>query len=192
MTMKYSLGLLASAIAFGVNAGGPAPFSAAHQINFLQKLSTNFDALKKSNQSNLKQRAIVDGNLMLRDAHYRYHEPILPTGGALAFVSFGCDIYQLVINVTKGAATLFVTESPTGDYASILQNGFVYKDKLHPSSGMFSYTLYSNSTVKAFEIKNGDYAFDNQPAEVTAFGYCFSTKTTADAGFQNTLGIDSW
>lgn len=192
MKIKYSLGLVASAIAFGANAGGPAPFSAAHQINFIQEFSTNFETLKRNNESILKQRAIVDGNLMLRDAHYRYHEPILPTGGALAFVSIGCDIYQLVINVTKGAATLFVTESPSADYTSLLKNGFVYKDKLHPSSGMFSYTLYSNSAVKAFEIKNGDYVGDNQPAEVTAFGYCFSTKTTADAGFQNSLGIASW
>lgn len=42
-------------------------------------------------------RAIVNGNLLLRDAKYRYHELATEAGNPLIFMSHDCDVYQIVM-----------------------------------------------------------------------------------------------
>lgn len=132
-------------------------------------------------------RAIVNGNLLLRDAKYRYHELATEAGNPLIFMSHDCDVYQIVMTVNRGAATLVVGEF---NRESEMQDALrIYPDKLGPGAGMFAYTLYSNSAYKVFAIKNGDFERDTQSAEVTAFGYCFSTKTSAQTVFTDRNGV---
>lgn len=128
--------------------------------------------------------AFVSGTLLLRDATYRYGEWITYDGSFVNFDSRGCDIFQIVLSVLDGAATLVIAEGNSEGQAD--DNAFIYSDSLYPESGMFAYTLYSNGDVKWFGILNGDHEGDRRPARVTAFSYCFSTDPFAfDAYFDD-------
>ncbi|AUN95688.1 hypothetical protein [Pseudazoarcus pumilus] len=145
-----------------------------------------FEQERANGSSTVKPNALVNGNLLLRDAHYRYHENIVPEGYELLFLAVDCDIYQLVMTVLDGAVSLVTVEAAGTSEYQLSQGMSIYPDKLGVGAGMFAYTLYSNNPLKGFLLKNGDYEGDNQPARVTAFGYCFSTKANADSAFWNT------
>jgi len=133
--------------------------------------------------------AFVSGELLLRDATYRYGERITEQGDLVSFESLGCNIFQVVLTVLDGAVTLVITESDSFDEQSIIDGSFVYPDKLFPESGMFSYTLYTDTEFKSIAIRNGDFAGDTRSARVTAFSYCFSTDPSAIDGFFDNDGV---
>lgn len=157
-------------------------------IAFIAGLARSLQEQSLSINGLIRPQAFVQGELLLRDAKYRYHEPATETGEPPLFVSVGCDVYQIVLTVNAGAVTLVITEADNVTEASIEQGSFIFPAKLGTSAGMFAYALYSNKPIKAFLLKNGDFSEDTQSAEFTAFGYCFSTKPYAVTIFVDNFG----
>ena len=173
------LTLLASPAAFGEIDDLVPP----DDIAFIAELARSLQEQSSSMNGSKRPLAFVQGELLLRDAKYRYHELATETGQTPAFVSVYCDVYQIVMTVNAGAVTLVIVEADDTSSASIQQGTFIFPAKLGTGAGMFAYALYSNKPVKAFLLKNGDYSGDTRSAEFTAFGYCFSTKANAATTF---------
>jgi len=49
------------------------------------------------------------GPLLLRDAIYLYHHPIY-AGSLQALIGYGCDIFQLVLDVESGYTDIYISE----------------------------------------------------------------------------------
>ena len=174
--MKKLPKIMACALALSLNVNAEGLF-AAHEDVFGAVESQYFS---NKNDDQFKEKALVSGNLLLRGAKYRYAEQIVSPDLPIAFAGAGCDIFQLVLTVNRGSVALVTIESPSSREADLERGAILYKDTLTPQAGMFSYTLYSNNLVKGFGLlsKTGS-------ADVTAFGYCFSTNVAAAMDFAN-------
>ena len=174
--MKNLPKIMACALVLSLNVNAEGLFG-AHEDVFGGVESQYFS---NRNDDQFKEKALVNGNLLLRGAKYRYAEQIVSPDLPIAFAGAGCDIFQLVLTVNRGSVALVTIESPSSREADLERGAILYKDTLTPQAGMFSYTLYSNNLVKGFGLlsKAGS-------ADVTAFGYCFSTNVAAAMDFAN-------
>lgn len=168
--------LAACALACSINANAGDLFSVHGDV------FSGVEAEYFSNKSDgkVKEKALVSGNLLLRGAKYRYSENLASPDFPATFVGAGCDIFQLVLTVNRGSVALVTIESPSSREDDLRRGMALYKDTLTPQSGMFSYTLYSNNVLKGFGLVSTAGS-----AEVTAFGYCFSTNIAAAMDFSN-------
>jgi len=185
--MKFALAL-AAGLAISPLAIAQTSPAAPVDPKVLDAVQATFEQLTPADARKTPS-AVVSGTLMLRDATYRYGEPITENGELVTFVSIDCDIFQIVLSVLEGPLTLVLTESNSLTQSAFAAGSFIYPDKLYPQSGMFVYTLYSNNRYKAVSLVNGDFNGDTSSAKVTAFSYCFSTKAAATDGFSDNYGV---
>jgi hypothetical protein len=120
------------------------------------------------------------GPLLLRDAIYLYNLPIY-AGYLQALYSFGCDVFELVLDVENGYTDLLIAEGLLDGPGYV----FEYPDRIYDNAAMFAYALYSGYVDKTFAL--ADVYLYGAPGvnptsivgSATAFGYCFSTDPTA-------------
>ena len=106
--------------------------------------------------------------MSLRDALYLYDEEI-PHGKKLRIEGSKCDVLHLLLDVEKGATTLWMHEHGQSAH---------YPDNILETGDMFAYALYADSPIKGFSLGNAD----TSPASsttVTAFAYCYSQHSDA-------------
>jgi hypothetical protein len=123
--------------------------------------------------------------MALRDAIYLYHQPISGDSAKLkTLVGYDCDALQILLDVESGYTDIATLESTVASgNAHVYPNiATVYPDRIHADASIFSYVLYTSAPVKTFELGrfiDNDTSATGNIGTVTAFGYCFSTKTDA-------------
>lgn len=140
-------------------------------------------AREKQSTSELRVAQATQGTgpLLLRDAIYLYNLPIY-AGNLQSLFGFGCDIFQLVLDVGNGYTDIAISEGVTSASGG---NIFIYPDRIYDNAAMFAYALYSSNFDKGFSLADAKL---NETTNVdpntivghaTAFGYCFSTNPSA-------------
>jgi len=126
--------------------------------------------------------APLPGALTLRDAIYLYNQPLNGKGDKI-LAGVNCDVFQLVLDVTSGYASLAMGQSNT--LANAIGTQAVYPDTIQNSDAIFAYALYQDQPVKTFVFNDKNNPSSSaQIGSATVFGYCYSTKPTAHIYFQ--------
>ncbi|MDR2689012.1 MAG: hypothetical protein LBB76_04560, partial [Azoarcus sp.] len=90
----------------------------------------------------------TDADMALRDAIYLYHQPISGIASKVkTLAGYNCDVFQMLLDVESGHTDIALLESEAAS-----NTASVYRDRIHATSPMFSYTLYAPQPVKTFTL----------------------------------------
>ncbi|MDR2688962.1 MAG: hypothetical protein LBB76_04310 [Azoarcus sp.] len=128
----------------------------------------------------------TDADMALRDAIYLYHQPISGIASKIkTLAGYNCDVFQMLLDVESGYTDVALQESAAASTAKM-----TYRDRIHASAPMFSYTLYASVPVKTFTLGRFlDNAATDDIGAATVFGYCFSTRSDAKVLFHDGTGV---
>ncbi|MDR2690544.1 MAG: hypothetical protein LBB76_12430, partial [Azoarcus sp.] len=125
--------------------------------------------------------------MALRDAIYLYRQPISGIATqASTLAAYNCDVFQMLLDVESGYTDVALLESEVASNAKV-----VYRDSIHATAPMFSYTLYAPMPVKTFTLGRfrGSVSTGGDIGTVTVFGYCFSTRADGKVLFHDGTGV---
>lgn len=124
----------------------------------------------------------LGGHIELKEAIY-LHGQDLNARGDKVLAGENCDVLQLVLKVDAGYTDLATAQADTLGGAIAAQT--FYPDRLTDASGMFAYSLYQESKVKAVSfLDKSNPKATSKTGTATLFGYCFSNKQDAHVYLQ--------